>query len=179
MDNFLKSLIAIALTAFIFTGCTKDPCDAVNCGLNGTLTKSAGDKICACNCFNGFEGANCSELAADKFTGKWQASDQCASGDIAYDAIIKLNNRQTLVNINNFRAFEDNTSWEATISGNIISIPVWTFFYTSPTDNTLIVGHTEGMGILTDDGKTINWQYLIIFEDGYKDACTGVWTKVE
>lgn len=180
--------MAIVLTTFIFTSCFRnDPCDSIDCSLSGTPIKSENGKTCNCNCFNGFEGFNCSELEADKFIGKWQALDQCASEDISYEVIISLDkNKQTQVRMSSFRSLGNDESWEAIISDNTINLPAGTvFIYTSPLDNSITAGNAVGTGIMSADRKTINWQYLfnILNIDGTLDgdieSCTSVWTKVE
>jgi len=178
--------MAIALAAFIFTGCAKDPCDTIDCSSNGTPTKSADGKTCACNCFSAFEGADCSELEAVKFIGKWQALDQCTSEDITYEVVISLDNDdQTIVHMSSFKSLGNNESWEARISDNTITMPQGSIFgYSPPSDNSFIAGWANGMGIMSADRKTINWEYLFTIVDvnsvdDDEDSCIGVWTKVE
>jgi len=175
--------MAIALAIFIFTGCLRnDPCDTIDCSLNGTPTKIENGKICTCNCFNGFEGFNCSELEAEKFVGRWQALDQCTSENITYEVIITLDkNKQTRVHMSSFRSLGNDESWKATISDNTITMND-IFTYSSPLDSSFFAGYTNGIGTMSADRKTINWEYLLttvnyVGED--VDSCTGVWTKVE
>lgn len=179
--------MAITLATFIFTGCLRnDPCDSIDCSLNGTPTKSENGKICTCNCFSAFEGFNCAELEADKFIGKWQASDQCTSEEITYEVIISLDkNDQTRVHMSSFRSLGNDESWEAIISDNTINIPQgFIFGYSSPLDNSYVAGYTNGTGIMSADRKTINWEYLFTIVDvnnvdDDENSCTGVWTKIE
>jgi len=170
MNNFLKSLMAIALAAFVFTGCVEDPCDTLECGLNGIPTESADGSTCACECINGFDGDACDVLATGKFIGNWDAADECSTESYTYDAIINPNTTdQTQVQVFNFGGYGELLSWNTVISGDTISIPL------SDVQGLL----AEGMGIMSTDGSTINWDYIVTDSFGAVDSCAGVWTRVE
>jgi len=170
MNNFLKSIMAIALAAFVFTGCVDDPCDSIECGVNGNPIESADGSSCSCECINGFEGTTCDVLATGKFIGNWDALDMCSSENFAYDATINpLATDQTKVQVTNFGGFGELLSWSTVISGDTISIPL------SDVQGLL----AEGMGIMSTDGNTINWEYTVTDATGGEDSCSGVWTKVQ
>jgi len=64
-------LFAAAVTAIVYSSCTKDACDNVNC-LNGG---SCGNGIC--NCPTGYEGAECQILSVSRFVGIYAGDISC------------------------------------------------------------------------------------------------------
>ena len=174
MNNFLKSLMAIALAAFVFTGCVDDPCDSIECGVNGNPIESADGSSCSCDCINGFEGTACDMLATGKFIGNWDAVDMCSS-ELPYSAIINTDtDDQTKVKVFNFSNFGDDRSWEFDIVGDTIKIPLSAFEFSF---DTLYTGSFEGFGLMGADETIINWEYSLMYDGGAEESCTGVWTK--
>ena len=172
MNNFLKSLMAIALAAFVFTGCVEDPCDTLECGLNGIPTESADGSTCACECINGFDGDACDVLATGKFIGNWDAADDCQAGYLNYQSLIDpFDGQQEQVEIFNFGNLGELLAWTANVSSDTIILPL-----SSDTNNDFQV---LGMGIISTDRNTINWNYTITDNLGGADSCAGVWTRVQ
>jgi len=169
--------MAIALAAFIFTGCVDDPCDTIDCGLNGVPTETADGASCECECLNGFDGPNCTEIATGKFIGNWSANDECNEQTIDpyLSEIAPNNNDQTKVMVFNFSGFGTDRSWEASISGDTIKIPPSFFEFESNIGTS--TGEMEGMGLINEDNNTINWQYVLNYTNGDVEDCIGVWTK--
>lgn len=45
----------------LMSGCAKDPCEDVDCGINGTTQESADGETCDCECEPGFTGEFCAQ----------------------------------------------------------------------------------------------------------------------
>jgi len=164
MNKFLKSLMAIALAAFVFVGCQED-CNN-DCNLRGEADP---DNNCVCDCDEGFEGDNCDDIPRDKFIAQWNASDNCLeSGSFNYSSTINpFNGVEEQVQIVNLAGVDSLLAWTARVSGDSIIIPL------SASDFFEI----EGLGIISLDRTTINWTYKITDSLGQTDDCTGEWTK--
>lgn len=69
----IKSIPAIVITLLFFlTGyvaCIKDKCGNTVCNNGGVCVDAA------CTCLRGYEGVNCENKWADKYTGDWQVTD--------------------------------------------------------------------------------------------------------
>lgn len=170
MNKFLKSIMAIAIAAFVFTGCVEDPCETIDCGLNGIPTETSDASSCFCECINGFDGPNCDELATGKFIGNWDAADVCPSMNWNYFAKINpFDGNQEQIQIFNLAATDSLLAWTGMVSGDSIIVPL------SASDYFQI----EGVGVISAERNTINWNYNITDSYGSTESCTGVWTKVE
>ncbi len=67
-------LLPILLCMMIFAGCGSNGCEGVVCGSRSNCVNGR------CFCWDGYEGDNCEDLAADKYIGTWQVSPGCVQG---------------------------------------------------------------------------------------------------
>jgi len=162
--------MAIAIAAFVFTGCVEDCTN--DCNQRGEADP---DNNCVCDCTDGFEGDNCDDLATGKFIGNWDALAECNVVLPPYSAIINTDvDDQTKVRVFNFSNFGQDRSWEFDVVGDSIKIPLSAFEFTF---DTLYTGLFEGFGIITSDETTINWEYSLMYDNGSEENCVDFWTK--
>ena len=73
-------IFAAAVTAIVYSSCTKDACDNLTC-LNGG---SCGNGIC--NCPTGYEGTQCQTLSVSRFVGTYAGDISCNSQQEVIDS---------------------------------------------------------------------------------------------
>ena len=73
-------LFAAAVSAVIYSSCTKDACDNLTC-LNGGACGGG-----VCNCPTGYEGAQCQTLSISRFLGTYQGDISCNSQQQVIDS---------------------------------------------------------------------------------------------
>ncbi len=82
MKNLKKILfggaLAMATLTLVMTSCSKDECEDVSCGANGTCDNGV------CICEAGYEGGSCETLAFAKFLGSWTTSEQKNGGTASF-----------------------------------------------------------------------------------------------
>jgi hypothetical protein len=85
-----------------------------------------------------------------------------------YEAsIVKSSTDTTAILIKNFYAISYNVSVEGIVSGDNVTIP-----------NQTVSGFTiQGYGLLSVNGKTIDWSYTVDHNNGFTDAVTATYTK--
>lgn len=77
MNNFLKRNLYPLLGIFGFllmTNCDKNACEDIVCPVNQQCVRGQ------CFCIDGYEGANCAELAYLKYVGTYNVSESCQGG---------------------------------------------------------------------------------------------------
>lgn len=96
MPKFLP-IIAIAAMALL-ASCGGNSCAEVICGSRQNCVNGR------CYCWDGWEGNNCDDLAADKYVGSWQVTAGCQQGFVpAHISQINYDpNREDRIVINNF-----------------------------------------------------------------------------
>lgn len=157
----MKSIKYIALSAFLtlsalsavlYSSCTKDECKDVTCQNGGVC--SGGN----CTCTVGYEGTRCETKSRDKFIGTYVGTEACTLGTDAYSITISANSdaiKLTLTNLYNngspiITAICTMTG-ENTFSFNGTALPAITFNGTGTlSTNTLTVAYT------INDGTTNN-----------------------
>ena len=122
-------------------------------------------------CDKGYEGKRCDVPVRDKFKGTWSATDN--PGALTY--LDTITDGSDILDVYVSRSFSNSRyyrSVKATVDGNTITIA------NQKPDTSKI--YVEGTGIVTDDHKTINWNYNLInkYDTPFiTTSYTGVWTK--
>lgn len=70
-------LVFAAIVAVIYSGCIKDKCGTIICDNGGVCVDGR------CSCPTGYEGASCSKMWNEKFSGRWAVADSIAKDNIA------------------------------------------------------------------------------------------------
>lgn len=154
-----KLLLLSTLFLFLATGCKKDPCDGVSCGLGYCISGN-----CNCNTTD-YEGAHCEIKKITKFTGTYNSpEDNCNYAHTVTVAEVAI----TTVRIYNL--FEYNTYVNATLLYDNLTIPSQVV---SVSDGNYVVS-----GSATLYGNTLTVQYSLAFFHStnsaynFTDACT-------
>lgn len=112
-------------------------------------------------------------MTVTKYIGFWDAIDKCPpsakrpNGDWIYIAsIISVANDNTKVTVSDFGGFE-NSNLLMSVSGDTIRL-----------SSSEVFGYSiEGMGIIDEEQKSIDWTYSITDVDNNSEECVGVWSK--
>lgn len=124
-------------------------------------------------CDKGYEGKRCDVPQRDKFKGVWNAVDN--PGSLSYtDTITDGSDIIEVVISKNFSGNRFYKAVKATVLENTISI--------FPTDQKIDTGkiYAIGSGIISEDHKTINWNYTLTNKTDTPFIVTtysGLWTK--
>ena len=73
MERFTKLFFA-AIFLLTISACDKKSCKNVVCPADQTCYNGK------CLCYDGYEGANCTTLSSDKYTGSWYVTENCGAG---------------------------------------------------------------------------------------------------
>ena len=73
MEKFTKIFFA-AIFLITISSCEKKSCKNVACPADQTCYQGK------CLCYDGYEGANCTTLSSDKYSGQWQANESNCNG---------------------------------------------------------------------------------------------------
>jgi len=203
MKNLINMLMAVTLTAFIFTGCVEDGCDVTGCQNDGVCVNNVcdcpegfrgdecedvidpcenvscdGEQTCdngVCGCTNGFEGIDCDVLAVAKFIGNWDATDDCPSAVGEPNGVWLY---EAAINPD----VDDQTQVKVFNFGGFGMNFAWT---TSVSGDTIRIPLSdvggfvaEGEGIMSEDKTTINWTYTVTDADNNSEECNGVWLRL-
>ena len=71
----MKNIIKLFLIFALFTACDNKKCDDVLCGTNQACNRGF------CYCIDGYEGTDCQDVAANKYTGNYNVSQSCSQGN--------------------------------------------------------------------------------------------------
>ena len=105
------------------TACNTDKCKDKDCG-NGICLEDG-----ACECDPGWEydaNGECKVASTDKFVGTWKVTEVC-TGDpmqFVYDVAITKGATASDIQISNFFDSFTTSKVNATVSGNVVTIPV-------------------------------------------------------
>jgi len=170
MKKLIYALLAVFVSAFLFTGCVDNPCDSVIC-LNGS------DGTCIdgdCTCLPGYEDADCGTVTVLKILGNWEASGTCVRNNDTtfiinyFTSIDSVDANVAQANIFNFGGFGENLEFTTNVNGDSITMPLSDPYGTGEL--------LEGIGAIASDGNTIDWTYTLE-GDGFLDECSETWTK--
>jgi len=202
MNQLIKMLVAVVLTAFVFTGCVEDTCETLICkngaecvndacdcpdGFRGTECEEVidpcenvtceGEQTCengVCGCSDGFEGLDCDVLAVAKFIGNWSAEDDCPSAGENYVYVYESK-------IDPFDG--EQTKVEIFNFGDLAENFAWTADVSGDTIKVPLSEagkyRAEGMGIITASRDSINWVYTVTtISDNSEEECIGLWKRL-
>ena len=113
------TLFMLIGTITLFTSCEDDPCSDVICENGGTCVEGT------CNCTDGYEGADCSTLSADKFVGTYSVAGICEGNNYNYSvSITKSATEANKILIDNFGNLNciPGYSVEAIVDGNSFTL---------------------------------------------------------
>jgi hypothetical protein len=164
----LTGLITIGAFAMIaYSSCSKketDKCEAVICKNNGNCVDGS------CKCPAGYEGADCGQTSALKFTGFWAAADACSipqDSSFNYHITISTSNADPLqVDVKGIAGTD--FTFSATANGKTLTI----------SEQTATDGRTYSATITYSNASTLTMSYNIKNASGnYIQACTSTLTK--
>jgi len=148
----MTAMLGFATLSMVFTSCKQDECKDVVCENNGVCNEDDG----SCDCEFGYEGTSCESLSKTKFIKNWNASDlqDGSTTQIIYTCLIADGtNIDDVVIASTFRNNYFQNSINATVSGNIITIP-----NQQPDSDGYAV---SGTGTYNETTGNISWDYTI------------------
>lgn len=147
----MTAILGIASLSLV-TSCNTDQCKGVVCENGGVCSDLDG----SCDCPVGYEGNLCETVSKSKFIKNWSASDKVTGSTtpIVYSCVIADGaDIQSVVIANTFRDDYFQNAINATVSGNVISIP-----NQQPDNDGYAI---SGSGTYNDVDGTISWSYTI------------------
>ena len=127
---------------------------------------------CSKICDEGYEGKRCDVEIREKFIGAWNATDN-PGGFTFTDTISNGTGILDVLILRRFGADTFNRTVKASISGNMITIG-------RQKPESLRALEIRGIGTITNDNKTINWNYDLINTTDSPEVIasyTSVWIK--
>lgn len=157
----LASLLTFGLfSAVVYTSCTKDPCNNVQCANGGSC--SSGN----CVCPTGFDGADCESLA---FLGKWNGTDVCGSGTYTVNVSIDPSSTsETTLLVSNPAGFGTNVVISGVLNSDATSV---TF-----TNQDVGAGRTLNGTMTLSSNNNFTFSYTVVGQVD-ADQCQGNYTK--
>ena len=155
-------------SALFFTGCAEDPCEEIDCGLNGQAVPSADEESCDCECDAGYEGEFCTVVSSERFVGNFDVEDMCDSDTYLYESVISQASADpTRINISNFAGYDE------TVVGDVDGTDLTITEQNIPGDITIV-----GDGTINATGDQVTITYTATDADGTVDNCTAVFTRL-
>jgi len=164
----LTGLITIGAFAMIaYSSCgKKDACEDVVCKNNGTCVDGS------CKCPTGYEGVDCGQTSAAKFTGLWAATDVCpistrTGTDLKYHVTISTSNADPMqVDVKGIGATD--YTFSATANGKTLTID----------EQTAADGRKYSGTITYSNATTLSMSFSIKDSSGTPvEACTSTLKK--
>ena len=172
----IKILLSLSLllgSTFYFSSCEKDPCEDTVCLNGGTCN----DGSCACT--DGYEGADCGTLSADKFVGTYSVAAVCNGSNYNYTvSITKSATEANKIIIDNFGDLNCAPGYavEAIVNGNEFTLTGGPYCKEGFSDFT---GYSfTGTGSIDGNTITITYDSDYTFQGtAFPETCTATMTK--
>jgi hypothetical protein len=165
----------LTMSAFMLTGCRKDPCETADC-VNGVCSEDPDDRKAAiCTCSPGYETENCSKGINAKLSGEYTYDENCTLNGQRNDLLAEITPKAGTTN-----EFIIGGLWDQGFNRQVTAVmgTNGTTFTIARQPNGAGYEIESSNGTLTSDGKTLTLTYTATFPpSGFTEICTAVLTR--